>query len=257
MDASEARQQGYLEAALDCVIMIDSNGLVVEFNPAAERTFGYRRADVVGRTLADLIVPPSLRDRHRNALRNFVDTRRPTLFGQRIEVTGMRADGSEFPVELALSQVDHEPLLIFGALRDLTAAKQAEADLRRLADEQAALRRVAILVARGSEAHQVFDTVCSESARLIDAAQVTLVQFGAGPGVRAMACWRSDGATIDLEAMSALDEHPITALIRDTGAPERADAPSDPLEQPRRPPSQVGGGSADRSQRAAVGSAGG
>jgi PAS domain S-box-containing protein len=227
VDASEARQRGFLEAALDCVIMIDAAGRVVEFNPAAEQTFGYRRADVIGRTLADLIVPPALRDRHRTALRNFVDTGRATLFGQRVEVTGMRADGSEFPVELALSQVEEDPLLIFGALRDLTIAKKAEADLRQLADEQAALRRVAILVARGNDSHELFDTVCGESARLIDAAQVTLVQFGSRPGGRAMACWRSDGANVDLETMSPLDEHPIAALIRDTGGPQRADIGED------------------------------
>jgi PAS domain S-box-containing protein len=225
VEASDARQRGFLEAALDCVIMIDATGQVVEFNPAAERTFGYRRADVIGRTLADLIVPPSLRDRHRDALRTFVDTRRPTLFGQRVEVTGMRADGSEFPVELALSEVEADPLLIFGALRDLTAAKKAEADLRRLAEEQAALRRVAILVARDHDSAEVFDAVCAESARLVDAAQVTLVQFGSPSGGRAMAAWRSDEVAVDLEQMSPLDEHPIAALVRDTGAPQRVDTP--------------------------------
>jgi PAS domain S-box-containing protein len=223
VDAGDARQRGFLEAALDCVIMINAAGQVVEFNPAAERTFGYRRAEVLGRTLADLIVPPSLRDRHRAALQAFVDTGRATLFGQRVEVTGMRSDGSEFPVELALSQVEDDPLLIFGALRDLTVAKKAEADLRRLADEQAALRRVAILVAQGHDSHELFDTVCRESARLIDAAQVTLVQFGSGGGGQAIACWRAGAATVDLEAVAPLDEHPIAAVIRDTGGPQRTD----------------------------------
>src|SRR5256885_5295718 len=59
----------------------------------------------------------------------------------------MRADGSEFPVELALSQVEAEPVLICGALRDISATKRAENHLRELAEEQAALRRVATLVA--------------------------------------------------------------------------------------------------------------
>jgi PAS domain S-box-containing protein len=95
----------YLEAALDCVVLADASGRVVEFNPAAERTFGYTREEAIGRSLADLIVPPSLRERHRRAFARFVESRKGSLFGQRLELTGMRADGSEFPVELALNEV--------------------------------------------------------------------------------------------------------------------------------------------------------
>jgi PAS domain S-box-containing protein len=104
------RLRAYLEAALDCVIMADASGRVTEFNPAAERTFGYTREETVGRTLAELIVPPSLRDTHTHAFARFVETREQRLFGQRLELTAMRADGSEFPVELALAKVEGEPL---------------------------------------------------------------------------------------------------------------------------------------------------
>ena len=140
----------YFEAALDCVILADASGRVVEFNPAAERTFGYTRDEALGRTMAELIVPPSLRERHSTAFARFIETRHGSMLGRRLELTGMRADGSEFPVELALSQVEADPFLICGALRDISAAKQAERHLRELADEQAALRRVATLVARES-----------------------------------------------------------------------------------------------------------
>src|SRR3712207_966085 len=61
---SEARKAAILEAALDAIVTIDHEGRIVEFNPAAERTFGYRRAAVVGQPLADLIIPPAYRDRH-------------------------------------------------------------------------------------------------------------------------------------------------------------------------------------------------
>src|ERR671937_2937385 len=140
---SDGRVSAYFEAALDCVIIADASGTVVEFNPAAERTFGYTRDEALGRTLAELIVPPSLRERHITAFARFIETRHGHMLGRRLELTGMRADGSEFPVELALSQVEAEPVLICGALRDISAAKQAERHLRELADEQAALRRVA------------------------------------------------------------------------------------------------------------------
>src|SRR4051812_36014627 len=105
----------YLEAAIDCVIVADASGRIVEFNPAAERTFGYSRKDALGRTMAELIVPPSLRERHTAAFARFVQTREGSMLGRRVELTGMRADGSEFPVELALSQVEAEPVLICGA----------------------------------------------------------------------------------------------------------------------------------------------
>ena len=64
----------YLEAAIDCVIVADASGRIVEFNPAAERTFGYSRKDALGRTMAELIVPPSLRERHTAAFARFVKT---------------------------------------------------------------------------------------------------------------------------------------------------------------------------------------
>ena len=86
----EAQERGYLEAALDCVIVIDGEGRVVEFNPSAERTFGYARSKVLGHVLGDLIVPPSLRDLHRQALARFVETREPRLFGKRLELVHVK-----------------------------------------------------------------------------------------------------------------------------------------------------------------------
>ena len=120
---SDQRVSAYFEAALDCVIIADASGRVVEFNPAAEQTFGYSRDEALGRTIAELIVPPSLRERHITAFARFIETGHGAMLGRRLELTGMRADGSEFPVELALSQVEAEPALICGALRDISAAQ--------------------------------------------------------------------------------------------------------------------------------------
>src|SRR4051794_34320238 len=66
--AKEARHLAMLDAALDCVVTMDDQGRVVDFNPAAERTFGYRAADVIGRDMAELIIPPELRERHASGL---------------------------------------------------------------------------------------------------------------------------------------------------------------------------------------------
>ena len=175
---ASARERGYLDAALDSVILADASGRVVEFNPSAERLFGYSRAEALGRTVAELIVPGSIREHHTRAFAHFATSGEMRRFGERIELTAMRADGSEFPVELALSQVEGEPLLVCGAVRDLTTAKQAEAHLHRMADEQRTLRRAATLVARGGDVTQVFEMVCSEVGRLLDARHVELVQYG-------------------------------------------------------------------------------
>jgi PAS domain S-box-containing protein len=128
---SEARTRAILDAALDCVVTMDQHGCVVEFNPAAERTFGYERDDIIGREMAELIVPPRLRDMHRNGLRRYLDGGEPVVLNRRIEITGMRADGDEFPVELAITRIPVPGAPMFtGYLRDITERKHAEQELR-------------------------------------------------------------------------------------------------------------------------------
>ena len=125
--ASEARKSAILEAALDCIVTMDHTGRVVEFNPKAEEVFGYERADAVGREMAELIIPPSLRDAHRKGLAHYLATGEGPVVGNRIEITGMRADGTEFPVELAITRVDLPgPPLFTGYLRDITGRKSRE-----------------------------------------------------------------------------------------------------------------------------------
>ena len=145
---SDARKSAILNAAFDCIITMDHDGNVVEVNRATERTFGYRAEEMIGRELAELIVPPSWRDAHRGGLARYVRTGRGALGGHPVEAQGMRADGSEFPVELIVTRPDLPgPPLFCGYLRDVTETRERERDLRRLATEQAALRRVATAVA--------------------------------------------------------------------------------------------------------------
>jgi PAS domain S-box-containing protein len=221
---SDRRVSAYFEAALDCVIMADASGRVVEFNPAAERTFGYTRDEALGRTMAELIVPPSLRERHSTAFARFVETRQGSMLGRRLELTGMRADGSEFPVELALSQVEAEPFLIFGALRDISAAKQAESHLRELADEQAALRRVATLVARESSPQQVFAVVAEQVAQIINVPLVRLVRYESDGSLAELI--GGFGESVDPLAIGArwqLDGPGVLASVWRSGRPARLD----------------------------------
>jgi PAS domain S-box-containing protein len=130
---SESRKSAVFESALDCVITIDHEGNLLEFNPAAEQTFGYARDDVVGMQMADLIIPPSLRDAHHGGLAHYLATGEGPIFGQRLELTAMRADGTEFPVELAVARVDVPGHPVFtGFIRDITERKQAEEKIQAL-----------------------------------------------------------------------------------------------------------------------------
>ena len=128
----EARKAAILDAALDCIITMDHEGRVVEFNPAAERTFGYSRNEIVGRQLVDAIIPPALRSKHRQGMARYLATGERRLIGRRVEMTAVRADGSEFPVELAVSRITLEgPPSFTCYLRDITERKESEEALQR------------------------------------------------------------------------------------------------------------------------------
>jgi PAS domain S-box-containing protein len=131
---SDALKSAILASALDCLITIDHRGLVREFNPAAEQTFGYSREETIGRDLADLVIPPDLRPRHREGMRRFLETGHGPILDRRVEIQGMRADGTRIPVELTVTQIPGtSPPLFTGFLRDITARRRAERDQRRLA----------------------------------------------------------------------------------------------------------------------------
>ncbi|HVF46068.1 MAG TPA: PAS domain S-box protein [Pyrinomonadaceae bacterium] len=124
---AEARKAAMFETALDSVISIDHRGIVTEFNPAAEETFGYTRADVIGRELAELIIPEEMREAHRRGLAHYLKTGEGPVLERRIEISGLRADGSEFPVELAITRIPVGGMPQFTAyLRDITARKAGE-----------------------------------------------------------------------------------------------------------------------------------
>jgi PAS domain S-box-containing protein len=133
---SEARRAASVEAALDCIISMDSDGIISEWNPSAENTFGYSREEALGRPLAELIVPPSLREKHARGLKRYLESGESILIGRKVEVPAMRASGEEFPVELAIKPILLGDRQIFsGFLRDLTEIKAARDALQEAHDE--------------------------------------------------------------------------------------------------------------------------
>jgi len=141
---SEAHKGAILTAALDSIIKMDGHGRITEWNPAAERTFGYTRAQAVGQSLWELIIPRGLRDAHPQGLDHFLATGEGPILNRRIEVSALRADGTEFPAELAVVPVGLRGRTLFIAyLRDLTEWEQAAAQQR------AFLRDVLLSVTEG------------------------------------------------------------------------------------------------------------
>jgi PAS domain S-box-containing protein len=141
--AGEAFKSAVIESALDCVITMDHRGLITEFNPAAERTFGHARAEVIGRELAEVVVPQALRARHRKGLARYLETGRSEILGARLELPALRADGTEFPAELSVTRIELPgPPRFTGYIRDLTERRRAE-DALREAQKMEAVGRLA------------------------------------------------------------------------------------------------------------------
>jgi len=116
-----------LDASLDAIITIDAKGCIVEFSWAAERIFGHRRCDVLGRDLASIIIPLRFREMHHAGLRRIVETGQGAILDRRMELTALHADGHEFPVDLTITAIPHNGQSLFtGFLRDITERKRAE-----------------------------------------------------------------------------------------------------------------------------------
>ena len=129
--ASELRLRAMLESALDAVVTMDSRGRVLGWNHAAETTFGYRADEAIGADMAELIVPPALRPRHRRGLARFLETGEAAVLDRRLELTGLHKNGAEFPVELTITRIGLPgPPTFTGYLRDITEPKRAEQELR-------------------------------------------------------------------------------------------------------------------------------
>jgi PAS domain S-box-containing protein len=146
--ASEARQRTILETALDAVISVDRDARVTYVNSAFERAFGYRAEEMIGHDLADKIVPPSLREAHRRGLARYLATGQEVILNRRIEMPAMRADGTEFPAEVAVTRTGLPGEPTFTAyVRDITDRQRAEQELiasraRLVAASDAARQRV-------------------------------------------------------------------------------------------------------------------
>ncbi len=131
---SEARLRAIIDTALDALIGMNAKGMITEWNPRAEVIFGWRRREAIGQNLADLIIPSRYREAHERGLRHFMDTGEGPALNRRVELVGLRRDGTEFPAELSISPLKRGESYVFNAfLSDITERKCAEEIRVRLA----------------------------------------------------------------------------------------------------------------------------
>ena len=139
--ASERETRQILETAHDAFVAIDGDGAITAWNPQAEATFGWACEEVLGRDLAETIVPEPHREMHRRGMERFIATGEERVLGRLIELPALHRDGHEFPIELTISPLRSEHGYSFNAfMRDITERKAGaeflERQRRQLIDAQ-------------------------------------------------------------------------------------------------------------------------
>jgi diguanylate cyclase (GGDEF)-like protein/PAS domain S-box-containing protein len=131
---SEQRFRRLVETSTEAFIAMNADGLVTEWNHQAEATFGWRRDEVLGRSLADTVIPPHHRAGHTEGLARYLATGEGPALGHRLELEGRRRDGTEFPVELTIWALDAGGEVSFNALlHDISERRRLETELWELA----------------------------------------------------------------------------------------------------------------------------
>jgi PAS domain S-box-containing protein len=171
---SEARQGAILEAAQDAIITMDHQLNIREFNPAAERMFGYERIDILGRNV-ELLLPLPDRAEQVFALNEYLMTGSGTLGGRQLELKGLRSDGSDFPFELTVARIGSDNRAVLtGFMRDITERRALEEQLRQ-SQKLEAIGRLA-----GGVAHDFNNILMS----IMGAADLLLMQLGPDDAAR-------------------------------------------------------------------------
>ncbi|MDQ6437199.1 PAS domain S-box protein [Mesorhizobium sp. LHD-90] len=173
LQETEAVSAAVIASALDCIVVADEDGCVVEFNPAAQRTFGYSREEALGRQLAELIVPPKFQRLHSEGMARYMRTGEARVLGRRVELEAMRRDGSTVPVELTITEVRLPERRLFTAhLRDLSAQKAAQAEIERQRESLFQTEKMAalgsLLAGVAHELNNPLAVVLGQAAMLLD-----------------------------------------------------------------------------------------
>ncbi len=193
---SEARTSAIIGTALDSIITIDADSRITEFNPAAERTFGHARADVLGRSLPELLIPEALREAHRNGLAHYLATGEGPVLGQRIEVPALHAADGEMLVELAITRIPIAgPPLFTAYLRDITDRKRDEEMLAQTARLALLGAEVGVALTQKADLREILQHCAESMVHHLDAAFARIWTLD------------RDGKVLELQASAGLYTH--------------------------------------------------
>jgi PAS domain S-box-containing protein len=170
-ESSQQRTRLIVDSAYDAYVAMNSGGCIIDWNRQAELTFGWSRAEVLGRLLHEIIIPPAYRAAHVHGLEHFLQTGEGPVLQRRIEVPALRRDGSEFLVELTISPIRYGPEWVFSAfLHDITERKQAEEELRKARDaaEAASQAKSEFLANMSHEIRTPMNAIIGMSELLLD-----------------------------------------------------------------------------------------
>jgi len=148
---NQAKNEAILSASLDAIITIDHKGIVLDFNEAAVRTFGWGCDEIVGQPMVDFIVPPEMREAHERGLERHLATGEGPVLRKRLELTAQHKEGHLFPIEIAISPLDTDQGAMFTAfIRDISERLEAETELRLAAQTFDSSEAILITDARGN-----------------------------------------------------------------------------------------------------------
>lgn len=125
LEESERRNRRILASTLDAVVLMDSSGRITEWNDRATVLFGWTREQIIGQKVREYLIPPRYREAHDEAMEHYLSTGEGPILNQRIEITALKQDGSEFPIEMTVSPIQFSGKTFFCAfIQDITARRQ-------------------------------------------------------------------------------------------------------------------------------------
>jgi PAS domain S-box-containing protein len=182
LNQNEARTRLIVETALDAVLSIDEKDVITEWNVQAETMFGWKREEAIGRRLCDTLVPVKYRVKHMEGLRHFLTTGEAPLFNRRVEITALRRNGSEIPVELSIVPYRMGETWAFsGFVRDISERKLAEESLRQRRELQLELAHANRVAAMGQLSASIAHEINQPLGAAIANTTAALTWLGAPP----------------------------------------------------------------------------
>jgi PAS domain S-box-containing protein len=218
----EEETRRIIDTAQEAFVGMDAEGHIVEWNRQAERMFGWRRAEALGRPLAETIVPEPHREAHRRGLERFLRTGEANVLGRRLEYSALRRDGSEFPVELGIWAVPSGGGVRFHALvHDIGERKAAEQVLRRQKEELAALHETTLGLLNRLDATDLLETILTRAAALLGTPHAYL--YVVDPTRDEIVVRASTGVFTDLVGYRLRRGEGLAGRVWETGKPMTVD----------------------------------